>query len=69
MPGTAAANVRAELARRRITRTQLSEAVGMGRESLSRRLRDETDFTVTEITAIADYFGMPVCDLLEGAAS
>jgi len=68
MPTTPAANVRAELARRSITRQQLGAAIGMGRESLSRRLREQTDFTVGEITSIADYLGIPVCDLLNGAA-
>jgi transcriptional regulator with XRE-family HTH domain len=65
---TVADNVRAELARRHITREQLCTGIGMHRESLARRLRDQTDFTIGELTTIADYLDVPVCQLIEGAA-
>jgi hypothetical protein len=70
MPGirTVADNVRAELARRHVTREKLCTDIGMGRESLARRLRAETDFTVGEIALIASYLDIPICQLIEGAA-
>jgi transcriptional regulator with XRE-family HTH domain len=64
-----AGNVRAELARRHITRNELGQAIGMHRESLARRLRDQTEFTVGELTTIANYLDIPVCQLIDGAAS
>ena len=64
MSSTTAANVRAELARRRIPMIELANAIGMGRESMRRRLHDHTDFTVGELTAVANYLGVPACDLL-----
>jgi transcriptional regulator with XRE-family HTH domain len=68
MPYSVADNVRAELARRHISAIKLAADIGMGRESISRRLRAQTDFTVGELTTIADYLGVSVCQLIEGAA-
>lgn len=68
-PSHPAANVRAELARRRISSQQLAEAIGMGRESMARRLREQTDFKISELSAVANYLGIPVTELLNGAAS
>ena len=55
---TVAANVRAEIAYAGSTQGDLARAIGMTGMSLSRRLRDETEFTASEIVTIAAHFGI-----------
>ena len=50
-----AANVRAELARRRITQTDVAQ-----------RLNGSVDFRVGELIAVADMLGITIAELLDG---
>lgn len=57
--GTADA-VRAELARRRRSGRDLAKAVGLPERTLRRRLGGDTQFTATEIAAVAQFLELPV---------
>jgi DNA-binding Xre family transcriptional regulator len=67
-----AANVRAELARRRITGRQMSASTGIKVTTMARRL-NVGDFKLDELARIAKALDMPLVDLLpveaEAAAS
>jgi transcriptional regulator with XRE-family HTH domain len=54
-----AAEVRAELARRNITRTDAARALGISRTLLWNRLRGETPFTVAELELLGELLGIP----------
>jgi transcriptional regulator with XRE-family HTH domain len=64
-----AANVRAELARARITQSRLAEVAPFSQSSLSRSLAGLRSFTVAELTWIANYLDVPVATLLAEPAS
>lgn len=59
-----AGEVRAAMGRNRTSQSVLAPAIGLSQAALSRRLRGEVEFTVTELSAIAGYFGIPLTDLL-----
>lgn len=59
-----AANVRAEMARRQVTQATLAAALGVTQQAVSRRLRGDVDFTVSELQAVADVLEVPVADLI-----
>jgi transcriptional regulator with XRE-family HTH domain len=61
-----AANVRAELARRRIRQIDVAERLGVSRQNVSQRLNGSVDFRVGELIAIADLLGITVVELLGG---
>ena len=65
---TTAATVRAEMARRRVPQIKLAQHLGLSQTAISRRMSGETDFTVTELQAVAALLDVPAGDLL-GAAS
>ncbi len=52
--GAVAAEVRAHLARQRVTQNAAAEATGIGTASMSRRLAGEYPFTVEELFSLAD---------------
>ncbi len=52
--GAVAAEVRAHLARQRVTQNAAAEATGIGAASMSRRLAGEYPFTVEELFSLAD---------------
>ncbi len=58
-----AGNIRAEIGRAGINQDRLAVELGVTPMWLSRRLRGSTDFSTTEIQAIADYFGVTAGDL------
>lgn len=60
------ANVRAELARARISAAEMDRRLGWSRATLSRRLLSEAEFRAHELTAIARELGIPVTRLWEG---
>lgn len=64
MAGVVAANIRAELARRRISRKTLSEQTGLSIKALTPRLQGKKDFTVGELRLVADVVGVHAADLL-----
>lgn len=59
-----AAEVRAAMARHRVTGELLAEKLGVSRTFVSRRLRDITAFDLDDLEAIAEIFDMTVEDLL-----
>lgn len=65
---TVAAEVRAELARANISRTDAAAKVGISRTLLWSRLRAESPFTVAELEALAELIGIPVTKFLPDAA-
>ena len=50
-----AAEVRAEMARQRVTPSQLAEATGISRATLGRRLSGQLAFTVDELALISTH--------------
>lgn len=63
----AAANCRAEAARRGRTLQEIAEGTGIGRVTLSRRMNGSSSFTINELVAIAAYLSVPLSTLLAGA--
>lgn len=59
-----AGEVRAELARQRITGAALAAELDMSHMSVSRRLRGRQPFTVTELAAVARTLHVPIWQLL-----
>ena len=61
-----AAHVRAELARRRITQTDVAQRLGVSRQNVAQRLNGSVDFRVGELIAVADMLGITIAELLNG---
>lgn len=64
-----ASNVRAEMARRRITQTEIAKKAGIPQSGLSRRLVGSTPFTVNEIERIAEVLDIQVNELIGEAVA
>lgn len=58
-----AAEIRAELARQRITNGALAEKLGVSRAYLSRRLNGDTPLSIPDVAAIAEVLGIPISQL------
>lgn len=58
------AEVRAILARQRITHAQLAAHTGMSRSYLGKRLRDETSLTINDVEAICVALGEDLQEFL-----
>jgi transcriptional regulator with XRE-family HTH domain len=63
-----AANVRAELARKRISQTQIAEHLGVSRQNVAQRLNGRVDFRVGELIAIAALLDIPAAAFLKEPA-
>jgi len=59
-----AANIRAELARRRITQEEFAERIGMGRTSVTAMLAGQTAITLPKLERIADVLEVEPSKLL-----
>lgn len=59
-----AAEVRAEMARRRITQSDVGKSLGLSTAAVSRRLRGVVPFDVNELSTIAALLGVPAGTLL-----
>lgn len=59
-----AAEVRAHLARNRISQTTAAKAIGIAQSSMSRRLVGAQPFTVDELYGLADLFGIDPAQLV-----
>jgi transcriptional regulator with XRE-family HTH domain len=55
-----AENVRAELARQKLTQTDLAGWLGLSRTSIYRRLNGHTDFRTNELQVVARHLGVDV---------
>ena len=60
-----AGNVRAEMARRRLTQTDVALLLGMSQNAVSRRLSGRTPWRLTDLRALADALGTTVSALIE----
>lgn len=60
MTESVAAEVRALMARRQVSGTDLAHALDIPQTSLARRIRGRYPFDVELLAQIADYFGVPV---------
>lgn len=58
-----AANVRAEVARRRIRQTAIAEHLGLNQQQVSRRLNGQVELTATELQRLAELLEVPVGSL------
>lgn len=58
------ANVRAEMARRGVSQTDLSNRLGMNQSQISKRLSGTIAFTIDELVAIAATLGVPLSTLI-----
>lgn len=66
------AEIRAEMARRRVTITTLADEIGMSRAALARKLRGDRPVTLSEAERIATALGTPLSTITrraEGAAA
>ena len=62
-----AANVRAELARKGITQTDLAAKLRKSQPFVSRRLSGRVPFDVADLAAIASVLDIPIADLVVAA--
>jgi transcriptional regulator with XRE-family HTH domain len=66
---TVAANVRAELARHRISQTSVAKHLGVSRQNVAQRLNGNVDFRISELITIAELVGIPVTTFLTDVAA
>lgn len=59
-----AAEIRAVMARKRVTQTELAAKISVPTYTLARRLSGEIPITVNELTAIAEALGVSIAELL-----
>jgi cyanate lyase len=69
LQGRVAAEVRAELARKRMTQGALADALGRSDAYVTRRLTGETAFDLTEVEKIAEILRVPVQQLIGECAA
>lgn len=58
-----AGEIRAELARQRITHSALAERLGVSRAYLSRRLNGDTPLSIPDVAAIAQILNVSIAQL------
>lgn len=63
------ASIRAEMARRGRTQRDLGALLGMSQPTVSGRMTGRTDFTITELRAVARWLGVPLTALLGDEAA
>lgn len=63
-----AAEVRAEMARQRVTQETMAESLGWSQQKFSRRVTAEIAFDVAELERVAEILGVPLARFLEVAA-
>lgn len=59
-------NVRAEMARRRVTQKELSEALGLAQTQISKRLNGRSEWRVNDLPPIAEALGVSIDVLIYG---
>lgn len=64
-----AAEVRAEMARQKVSQETLCLRIGMSQSTLSRRMTGEYPFDTTELATIAAALGVPVSRFLNEVAA
>jgi len=66
---TVPGNVRAEMARRRITQATIASALGKTQQAVSARLNGKVAFDVDELATVAGVLGVDPADLLTPAGA
>lgn len=61
---TVGANVRAEMARNRVTQDQVAEVLGISQPQVSKRLLGEIAFDVVELEVVGQLLGVPASTFL-----
>lgn len=61
---TTANNVRAEMARRGVTQSQVASVLGIGQSAVSGKLIGRSPFDIDEIALIAEWLNVPVFALI-----
>lgn len=61
-----ASNLRAEVARRRLSQEDMARYLGMSQQAVSDRLRGKVKLTISDLGRFADMFGVDAMDLLSG---
>lgn len=64
-----AANVRAEMARRSVTQSDLALTMGRSQHFVSRRLLGKVPFDIDELDQIASQLGVDLADLIAEASA
>lgn len=64
LQATVAGNLRAELARRDLTQQEIADQLGISSVQVSRRMRGEVDWRLSELEAVAELLGLGLRDLL-----
>lgn len=64
-----ASNLRAEIARQKVTQKELCQLLGVSRSALTRRLSGTVPIDVNELVVFADYLDVPVVELLPAKAA
>lgn len=64
-----AANVRAELARRRLSGSALAEALAVPHRTMTRRLSGQIRWTAEDVESVANYLGVPMEALVSERAA
>lgn len=62
------AEVRAAMARKRMSAKGLAEAAGLSPSYLSKRLRDEAALTINDLQAVCSVLGVDVLEMMTAAA-
>lgn len=68
LSGAVAANIRAELARQRVSQAQVAERLGLSQAAVSRRLSGQTPFEIDEVAEVASLLDVAPSHLLGVAA-
>jgi hypothetical protein len=61
---TTSARIAAVLGARRLPAGCLAEPLGLSQQAVSRRMREQTDWTVTELVVVARFLGVDAAELL-----
>jgi transcriptional regulator with XRE-family HTH domain len=69
LPTHVAAEIRAEMARRRMTQRELGEILDLPQSSISKRLQGQTPFNVAELEKVAAALNVPVSRFFRTAES
>lgn len=59
--------IRERVADRGLTQAEIARALGIGRQTFSRKLNGHGDFSVSELTRLAEILGTTVADLMQRA--
>lgn len=62
-------NIRAEMARHRISQTAVGDRLGLSQAAVSAKLAGKTPFTIDQLAAVADLLNVPLERLTEGVAA